>query len=66
MCRKGQTVMFNGKEYRLTWKGRLYASWLLFVDRIKKMARNLQAESGGETDIVNSRMPPENAPGRRK
>lgn len=36
MCRRGQTVTFNGVEYRLTWKGRLYAAWLVFWERIKK------------------------------
>lgn len=28
MCRKGQTVVYNGVEYRLTLKGRIFAAWL--------------------------------------
>ena len=36
MCRKGQTVMFNGVPYRLTMKGRIYAGWLIFVDWFKR------------------------------
>jgi len=35
MCRRGQTVMFNGVEYRLTLKGRLYAEWLMLTDKIR-------------------------------
>lgn len=37
MCRKGQTVMFNGVPYRLTMKGRIYAGWLIFVDWFKRL-----------------------------
>jgi len=27
--------MFNGVEYRLTLKGRLYAAWIGLIERIK-------------------------------
>lgn len=42
MCRRGQTVMFNGVEYRLTLKGRLYAEWLILIDRLKRLALKLR------------------------
>lgn len=42
MCRKGQTVMFNGVPYRLTLKGRLYAEWLILIDRLKRLALKLK------------------------
>ena len=42
MCRKGQTVMFNGIEYRLTLKGRLYAAWLNAGERLKRLALKLK------------------------
>lgn len=29
--------MFNGVPYKLTLKGRLYAAWLSFVDRMKRL-----------------------------
>lgn len=42
MCKKGQTVIFKGVEYRLTLKGQLYATWLILEDRIKRLARKLK------------------------
>lgn len=42
MCRKGQTVTYNGVEYRLTLKGRIYATFLSFLDRIKRLAQDLK------------------------
>lgn len=42
MCRRGQTVMFNGVEYRLTLKGRLYAEWFIIIDRLKRLALKLK------------------------
>lgn len=44
MCRKGQTVIYNGVEYRLTLKGRIYAEWLILLSRIKKLARISQQD----------------------
>lgn len=35
MCKRGQMVLFNGVEYRLTLKGRLYAAWISLIEKIK-------------------------------
>lgn len=35
MCKRGQTVWYDGKEYRLTLKGRIYATWLGFIEWLK-------------------------------
>jgi hypothetical protein len=42
MFRKGQTVTYNGVEYRLTLKGRIYAAFLNLLDRIKRLTRDLK------------------------
>lgn len=42
MCKKGQSVIFNRVEYRLTLKGRLYAAWFLLEDRLKQLAQKLK------------------------
>ena len=39
MCRKGQTVLFNGVPYRLTLKGRIYAAWFAFEDWVARMLK---------------------------
>lgn len=42
MCRRGQTVLFKGVPYRLTLKGRLYAEWLIIIDRLERLALKLK------------------------
>lgn len=44
MFRKGQTVIYNGVEYRLTLKGRIYAAFLNLLDRIRRLAQDLQGK----------------------
>lgn len=35
MRKRGRTVLFDGVEYRLTLKGRLYAAWISLMEKIK-------------------------------